>query len=604
MTAEPAIMTDTAMEARRTCTQNGDAAPNQTGVKTDASNHATAALSRPASLSSPSSPPEPEADAVAKKPSAAGAALLMLPLCLSVLLTALDITIVTPAIPTIVGAFHSVTGYIWIGSAFILASTATTPLWGTVADIWGRKPIMLIAIVVFLCGSLLCALSPTMDALIAGRVVQGIGAAGMGTMVNVIICDMFSMRDRGLYLGITSLVWALGSAVGPILGGLLTTKADWRWCFWINLPIGGVVFGILLVFLNVSNPGTPIVAGLKKIDWIGGALIIGSVLMVLLALDFGDVVFPWSSATVICLLVFGVVVLALFIVNEYKFATEPIIPLHIFSNKSSSAAFGVYSCNFYVFIGLAYYLPLYSQSVLGANALDSGIYLLPLIVASSLSAAFAGIFIQKTGKYLRIMYTGQVLNLLGMGLFIFLPFEKDLAKLFIFQILVGLGVGMNIEPPLIAVQAVNAERDTAAVVATMSFVRSIANAVSIVVGGVIFQNEMTAANPRLVQELGANVAQNFNGDQASAKVNAIWDLPQAQQVIVRKTFFHSLRDVWIMYVAFAGLSLVLNFFVRSHHLSTENQKAVLGADREKKQGNQGTELQTQAANGPTTGSVN
>ncbi|KFG79134.1 putative MFS transporter [Metarhizium anisopliae] len=584
MTTKPAPTADMA-----------NAALHQTGVVMDASNHATAATDDavlqhhrhgdgcPTSSSSlPSSPPEPASDAVAKKPSAAGAALLMLPLCLSVLLTALDITIVTPAIPTIVGAFRSVTGYIWIGSAFILASTATTPLWGTIADIWGRKPIMLIAIVIFLCGSLLCALSPTMDALIAGRVVQGIGAAGMGTMVNVIICDTFSVRDRGLYLGITSLVWALGSAVGPILGGLLTTKADWRWCFWINLPIGGVVFGILIVFLNVSNPGTPLMAGLKKIDWIGGALIIGSVLMVLLALDLGDVVYPWSSATIICLLVFGVVVLALFLVNEYKFAKEPVIPLHIFSNKSSSAAFGVYSCNFYVFIGLAYYLPLYSQSVLGASPLDSGIYLLPLIVASSLSAAFAGIFIQKTGKYLPIMYAGQILNLLGMGLFIYLPFEKDLAKLFIFQILVGLGVGMNIEPPLLAVQAVNAERDTAAVVATMSFVRSIANAISIVVGGVIFQNEMTAANPRLVQELGASVAQDFNGDQASAKVDAIWALPKEQQLVVRETFFYSLRDVWIMYVAFAGLSLVLNFFVGSHHLSTDNQEAVLGTDREKK----------------------
>lgn len=235
MTTKPAPTADMA-----------NAALHQTGVVMDASNHATAATddavlqhdrhgeSCPTSSSSlPSSPPEPASDAVAKKPSAAGAALLMLPLCLSVLLTALDITIVTPAIPTIVGAFRSVTGYIWIGSAFILASTATTPLWGTIADIWGRKPIMLIAIVIFLCGSLLCALSPTMDALIAGRVVQGIGAAGMGTMVNVIICDTFSVRDRGLYLGITSLVWALGSAVGPILGGLLTTKAEYVFTDWI-----------------------------------------------------------------------------------------------------------------------------------------------------------------------------------------------------------------------------------------------------------------------------------------------------------------------------------------------------------------------------------
>ncbi|KAI0189900.1 major facilitator superfamily domain-containing protein [Astrocystis sublimbata] len=519
------------------------------------------------------------------KLSAMRTALIILPLCLSTLLSALDITIVIPAIPTIVASLGSVAGYIWIGSAFILASTATTPLWGTVADIWGRKPIILAAIAIFLGGSLLCALAPSIDALIAGRVVQGLGSAGMGTMVNVIICDTFSVRDRGLYLGFTSLAHALGSAIGPLVGGALTEKADWRWCFWINLPIGGTVFIILFFFLKVANPGTPIIAGLKKIDWAGGSLVVGSVLMVLLALDFGDVVFPWTSAPVISLLVFGVVAGALFIVNEWKLAKEPIIPLHLFSSKSAVAAYGVYVLNFYVFIGMLYYLPLYSQAVLGANALTSGVYILPLIVASSLAAAFVGFFIQKTGRYLGVMYIGQFLSILGVGLFIYLPFERSLARLFIFEILVGVGGGMNIEPPLIAVQAINSARDTAAVVSSMNFARSIAIAISIVVGGVIFQNEMTAANPALVTQIGAELARQFNGDQATAKVDAINELSDQQQGVVRQAYFRSLRDVWIMYVAFAGLSLLFNVFIREHHLSTENQEAVLGADREKIAGN-------------------
>lgn len=151
-------------------------------------------------------------------------ALVIMPLCLSVLLSALDLTIVTPAVPSIAASFQSVAGYVWIGSAFVLANTALTPVWGSVADIWGRKPIVLVAIALFLAGSLLCALSPHMDALIAGRAVQGAGASGMGTMVNVIICDTFSLRDRGLYLAITSVVWAVGGAVGPILGGVFTTR--------------------------------------------------------------------------------------------------------------------------------------------------------------------------------------------------------------------------------------------------------------------------------------------------------------------------------------------------------------------------------------------
>jgi MFS family permease len=184
------------------------------------------------------------------RPSAASAAAIMLPLCLSVTLSALDLTIVTPAIPAIVSSFPSSsssasTAYVWIGSAFILASTAGTPVAGAVADIWGRKPILLGSVAIFLAGSLLCALAPTADSVVAGRAVQGLGAAGMGTMVNVIICDSFSLRDRGLYLAITSGIWAVVSAVGPVIGGVVTTWVGWRWCFWINCKcLSGLRLGL------------------------------------------------------------------------------------------------------------------------------------------------------------------------------------------------------------------------------------------------------------------------------------------------------------------------------------------------------------------------
>src|SRR3569833_630312 len=163
-------------------------------------------------------------------------ALIMAPLCLSVTLSSLALAIITPALPAIVGAFHSVAGYIWIGGAFILASTAITPVWGSVADNKNQKPIILIALSLFLGGSLLCALDPQMDAIIAVRAVQGLGASGMSTMVYVIICDSFSLRDRGLYLAITSIVWAIGSAVGPVLGGLFTTRLEYvPFIPWSNL---------------------------------------------------------------------------------------------------------------------------------------------------------------------------------------------------------------------------------------------------------------------------------------------------------------------------------------------------------------------------------
>lgn len=175
-------------------------------------------------------PPLAETDVTPKPLSALSIFLLMAPLCLSVLLSSLDLTVLIPAIPAVVSSLSSSSspstsstyGYIWIGTAFILSNTSITPVWGTISDIWGRKPVVLIALSVFLAGSLLCALAQNMTSMIAGRAVQGLGASGMGTMVNVIICDAFSLRDRGLYLAITSVVWAIGGAVGPVLGGWLT----------------------------------------------------------------------------------------------------------------------------------------------------------------------------------------------------------------------------------------------------------------------------------------------------------------------------------------------------------------------------------------------
>ncbi|TQN66889.1 Efflux pump dotC [Colletotrichum shisoi] len=348
-----------------------------------------------------------------------------------------------------------------------------------------------------------------------------------------------------------------------------------------KVPIGAVVFAVLFFFLDLPSPSTSVLAGLKAVDWTGSALCMGGSLMVLLALDFGDITHPWSSATVICLMVFGAVVIGIFLVNEWKFAANPVLPLRLLSSWPKAAAYSVFAFNSYVFIGIAYYLPLYSQAVLGVDALTSGLYLLPLVVSCSLSAACAGVFIQQTGRYRVLMYAAQVLLTLGTGLLVNLEFERNLAKLFVFQILTGVGVGLNIEAPVLAAQAATTVRDTAAVVATMGFLRSIATAISVVVGGVVFQNQMKAGNPALADRIGHELARQFDGDNASAHVEDVSLLAADQQVPVRQTYFRALRTVWIMYVAFAGLALVLNLFVSEHHLSGERKQAVLGVDRGK-----------------------
>lgn len=312
------------------------------------------------------------------------------------------------------------------------------------------------------------------------------------------------------------------------------------------MPIGALVFVVQLVFLKIPAPNTPVLAGLKAVDWTGSLLIVGSALMILLGVEFGGITFPWSSAAVICLITFGTVVLGIFLLNEWKLATNPVVPLRLFSNVSTVAAYLVYVCNFSVLIGLSYYLPLYSQSVLGANALDSGLHLLPLIVSSSLAAACTGVFIQKTGIYLPIMYGAQVLLTLGSGLLINLAFETNITRLVIYQVITGVGVGFNMEPPLLVAQATATALDTAAVISTMSFLRSICTAIMVVVGGVIFQGQMVANNSRLSAQIGQDLAAHFNGEHATASVEFIATLPADVQDIIRRVYFQSLRAVWIM----------------------------------------------------------
>lgn len=268
--------------------------------------------------------------------------------------------------------------------------------------------------------------------------------------------------------------------------------------------------------------------------------------MVLLGMTFGDVTFPWSSTTVICLIIFGAVTVGVFFANEWKLAKNPVIPLRLFSSVTKSAPYSVFGCNAFVFIGLAYYLPLYTQAVLGANALQSGLYLLPLIVSTSLAAAAVGVFMQQTGKYIVVMYVAQVTLTLGIGLFIDLKFGESITKLCIFEVIAGIGVGMNIEAPIIAAQAATTIRDTAAVTATMGFIRSLATTIAVVIGGVIFNNEMNKSNPSLVKRIGPELGHLFASDQASANIELIKTLNDTQQIAVRQTYLEALRYVWVM----------------------------------------------------------
>ncbi|KAI8189002.1 Efflux pump dotC [Colletotrichum sp. SAR 10_75] len=447
--------------------------------------------------------------------------LIVLSLCAALFLAALDVTIITTAVPTIAQEFNSNIGYIWIGSAYLLANAAFVPTWGKISDIWGRKPVLLSAVGVFWVGSLLCGLAVDMAMLIAARAIQGIGGGGIIVLVNICISDLFSMRQRGVYFGVMGMVWAVASAVGPVIGGVFTSQVTWRWCFYINLPISGVGIIILFFVLKLHNPRTPVVKGLKAIDWIGTVTIIGGTIMFLFGLEFGGVTYPWSSPTVICLIVFGILTIGLFTVNEWKYARYPVIPMHLFSDWSNLAAFATAFCHAFAFISGSYWLPLYFQGVQGVSSLLSGVYLLPYVLSLSLMSALAGYVIRKTGNYLYLIIAGMAVATLGFGLFHDLPLQRNFTKIVLYQIVAGLGIGPNFQSPLIAVQTSVEPRDIAAATSTFGFIRQMATSISVVIGGVVFNNEMQKQHPRLLAELGPELAGLLSGSstQHQARLN-------------------------------------------------------------------------------------
>ncbi|OBT64647.1 hypothetical protein VE03_05838 [Pseudogymnoascus sp. 23342-1-I1] len=521
--------------------------------------------------------PEPESERTALQTT-----VLMFALCASVFLAALDVTIVTTALPTISSYFQTSAAYTWVGSGYMLSSAAATPIWGKVSDIWGRKPILLIVSAIFFLGSALSAAAININMLIAGRVVQGLGGGGLLTLVNISISDLFSMRNRAKYYGFIGMTWAFASAIGPILGGVLTEKVSWRWCFYINLPITGVAFFIIAFVLHLDTPKTPVVAGLLAVDWLGSITIAGATVMFLLGLTFGGVIHPWDSPVVLCLLIFGPLLFLVFLAIEWKVAKYPIMPLEIFANPSNIASLlGVFFHGLMMVIG-SFFMPLYFQSVLGATALLSGVWLLPLALSLSVSSAGTGLYISKTGRYMDCIRAAFTFSVLGFGLLYDLPLGKTWSKIIIYQIICGLGIGPNFQSLLIALQNQVKPQQYAAVTATLGFTRNLATAIGVVVGNVVFQNSMLKQAPYLKANLSPEAAEMLSGKNAESSVFLIDKLPTLQRDIARAAYYSSLRNVWLTALAFAAAGLISCVFIKGRKLSKVHEKVETGLAAEER----------------------
>ncbi|KAA8622971.1 ProP Permeases of the major facilitator superfamily [Pyrenophora tritici-repentis] len=483
---------------------------------------------------------------------------IIVALFLSLFVSALDATIVATAAPTISRDLSSAAGYTWIGGAYLLANAASGPIWAKFSDIWGRKPIMLCALLLFFISSAVCATAKTMQELIIGRAFQGTAGGGLILLVHVCISDLFSLRQRSLLMGFMEGIWALA--------------------VYINLPISGIAALLILLFLDIKHEHTSFVDGMKALDWFGIFTFLGFTLMILFGLDFGGVLFPWDSAKVIALLVVGFVMIFAFIYSEAKLAKYPLMPMSLFKRRTNVAAFSVVFFHGFVFISGEYYMPLYFQAVLEASPLRSGLLLLPFIVTGAIAGVFCGVIMHKTGKFREIIWVGALLLTIGFGLFITFDAYTSTVKAVCFLMVGGLGSGILFEAPLIAIQSQVEQHNVASATATLSFIRNIGVSISTIVGGTIFQNSMNG-RAAFLREAGLpkNIFDQLDGDSAMANVMLPGMLKErAWEIAAKQAFAYAMRNMWITYTVFAFLAFMASLFVQAAHLGTEHTETVTG----------------------------
>lgn len=415
--------------------------------------------------------------------------LVFVALCTGTLLAALDQTIVSTALPTIVGDLGGLEHLSWVVTAYLLTSTASTPLYGKISDLYGRKVVYQAAITIFLIGSLLSGVAQTLPQLVAFRALQGIGGGGLMAMAFAIIGDVVSPRERGRYTGILGSVFALSSVAGPLIGGFFVDNASWRWVFTINLPIGVVAMFVTQRNLHLTTRRVD-----HEIDFGGAALLVSAVSTLLLALVWGGTEYPWGSPTIVGLLFSGIVLTVGFLTWEAR-APEPILPLRLFRDKvvsvSSSLLFFV-GCGMF---GGMIFLPLFLQISTGASATTSGLLMLPLMAGVMTTSVASGRLITRTGRYKVWPVAGTAVAALGMYLFTFLEPDTSRVMSSLYMAVFGAGLGMVMQTLILAAQNAVTVRDLGVVSSATTFFRSMGGSFGVAIFGAIFSSRLATEIP-------------------------------------------------------------------------------------------------------------
>lgn len=475
------------------------------------------------------------------------------------LLTALEATITSTALPTIIEALGGADLFIWVVNVYFLTMTAFQPLFGQLANVFGRRYPIIVATAAFCLGSGICGGASNIGMMIAGRAIQGIGAGGVNVLIEIIICDLVPLRERGNYLALIFGLIALGTALGPVFGGLIVDNTSWRWVFYLNLPVGGLALILLVVFLQVNyEKRTSFTARLKKIDWTGTVIFVLSMVSILIALSWAGTNYAWSSFRIILPLVLGLLGCVAFLFYEgSKFCLEPTMPLHLFKRRTSITAFILTFLHSVVTVWAVFFLPVYFQGVLASSAGRSGVQLLPTILFLIPFAAAAGGIIAKFGRYRPVHHIGFAIMTAGFGLFSLLDAKSSTAEWVIFQAIEAAGAGLVIPALLPAVQAELTEADTALATSTWAFVRSFGMIWGATIPAAIFNNMFDQLSDRISDPAVVAMLTGGKAYQSATKMflDSLQDRVVRSQVI--NVFSDSLKTMWYVALAFAGLGFIL-----------------------------------------------
>jgi EmrB/QacA subfamily drug resistance transporter len=417
-------------------------------------------------------------------------------LILVFLLASLDQTIVSTALPTIVGELGGLQHLSWVVTAYLLASTVSGPLYGKFGDLYGRKVVLQTAIVIFLAGSALCGLSQNMAELISFRALQGLGAGGLIVTAIAVIGDVIPPRDRGRYQGIFGGVFGVSTIIGPLLGGFFVDNLSWRWIFYVNLPIGAVAFVVIGAVFHVRPARKQ-----HKVDYLGAALLAGGLSAIVLFTSLGGTTWAWDSPEIIALITIGVVALTAFAFVESR-VSEPILPLSLFRNRTFAVTSAVGFVVGLALFGAVTYLPLYLQIVKGVSATRSGLQLTPLMLGLLVTSVLSGQLISRWGRYRIFPIIGTAVVAVGMLLLSRLGVGTSLWMVALGMVILGLGLGMVMQVLVLAVQNAVDYAHLGVATSGSTMFRSIGGSIGVSLFGAIFANRL---HTELVQRLGSNV---------------------------------------------------------------------------------------------------